>query len=126
MCPDDSREDFRVLLDRWPSTFASVCLHRIEDEREVEESAWFSLSRALERGNGGSYEIEAATIAGEAALGYTMAVRRCLLTDWKLAHDGWLFVIGVLSVRDEHVHEEAVRRALDALDTWEWLSADSR
>jgi hypothetical protein len=118
------REDFRVMLDRRGSTLAAVCLHEIANEIEVEESAWSSLSRLLE-GFAGRYEVDRTTIAGERAHGYTVIGATSVLTDWKLGHNGWLYVIGVLSPgRNVRRHERAVERGRAALATWELLSED--
>ena len=112
------------MVDRQGSTLAAVCLHPIADEAEVEESAWSSLSRLAE-GFGGSDGVERTTIAGEAAYGYTLIGATSMLTDWKLGHDEWLYVVGVWSPgRNARRHKRAVERGRAALATWEWLERE--
>jgi len=118
---DGSREDFRVLVDRYGSTFAAVCLHRVERDAEAEESAWRSLKRHLDRGLENTYEVTSTRIAGEQAFGCSVVLRSGVLTDWKLAHDGWLFVVGTLNWAPLAERETALERTRAALDTWQWL-----
>jgi hypothetical protein len=121
---DGSREDFRLVVDRHGSTFAAVCLRPIDKSEPVEESARLALTRMVERGFEVADEIVRACIAGESAYGYTVSMPRATLTDWKLAHAGWLYVVGTHSQPGRQRHEEAVRRSLDILGTWEWLDPD--
>ncbi|HXD53362.1 MAG TPA: hypothetical protein VN618_01280 [Solirubrobacteraceae bacterium] len=121
VCADESREDFRVVLDRHGGTFASVCLHPILDEREVEQSARSSLGRLLEMRRERSSGPASVTIAGRPGFGHTTHSRSSTLTDWKLGYEGWLFVIGVLTRRNRRLHERALEQARIILATWEWL-----
>jgi hypothetical protein len=125
MGPDETRADFRVVLDRRGSLLSAVCLHPLSGPEHVEESAWHSLSSLLRKGFDSDCVIVPRELVGEAALGYTIEFTRRTLTDWKLAHEGWLYVIGVLTLRDRALHERAVRRSLDVLETWRWLPARS-
>ena len=121
MCPDGTREDFQVVLDERASVLAAVCLRRIEPDEHVEESGWTALKRMLDFGFDGTFELDRTTIAGEEAYGYTVLMPRSTLTDWKLAHAGWLYVVGTVSVADPAVHAEALRRARESLATWTWI-----
>ena len=118
---DGSREDFRVVVDDHGSTLAAVCLRRIERPETVEELAWSSLRRMLDYGFDGTFEITPAQLAGETAYGYCLIRGRNVLTDWKLARAGWLYVVGTLSWAPPGKHEDTMERSLDALGTWEWL-----
>jgi hypothetical protein len=118
---DGSREDFRVLVDRHGSTFASVCLRRVDPGEQVEECAWNSLKHHLKLGSESTYEVTRTRIAGEQAFGYSVVLRSGVLTDWKLAHAGWLFVVGTLNWAPPAEREATIERTLAALDTWQWL-----
>ncbi len=48
---------------------------------------------------------------------------RSVLTEWKLAHAGWLYAVGVLHRAPSGERDTTLERALDALGTWEWLPA---
>jgi hypothetical protein len=120
-CRDDSREDFRVLVDEHGSTLAAVCLRRSHGPADVEESAWKSLRSFLDKGVEGDYEIVLEHIAGELAYRYSVALRGGVLTDWKLAHAGWLYVVGTLSWAPPEEREITAQRTLEVLETWTWL-----
>jgi hypothetical protein len=120
---DDSREDFRVMLDEHRSTLAAVCLRRIERPEQIEESAWHTLKRAIDGRFEGDYILTPTRIAGETAYGYSVVLRIGVLNEWKLAHAGWLYVVGVLNRAPAREREATIQRALDALDTWTWLPA---
>jgi hypothetical protein len=118
---DNCREDFRVLVDRHGSSFASVCLRRAEGPRPAEEGAWRTLRHYLEKGIEGTYEIAEAQIAGETAYRYSAVLRTGVLTEWKLVHAGWLYALGTISWAPSKEQEASVQRTLDVLDTWTWL-----
>ncbi len=123
ICRDDSREDFRILVDGHGSTLAAVCLRRSGGPVDVEESAWKSLRCLLDSGAEGSYEVAVDRIAGETAYRHSMVLRRGLLTDWKLEHAGWLYVVGVLSWAPAEEQSLTLQHALAALETWSWLDS---
>ena len=118
---DESREDFRVTVDEHRSTLAAVCLRRIERREQIEESAWHTLKRAIDGRFEGDYVLTPTRIAGETAYGYSVVLRSATLNEWKLAHAGWLYVIGVLNRAPAREQEATIQHALDALDTWTWL-----
>lgn len=118
---DDSREDFRVVVDEHRSTLAAVCLHRIERLEQIEESAWHTLKRAIDGRFEGDYLLTPTHIAGEIAYGYSVVLRIGVLNEWKLAHADWLYVVGVLNRAPARERETTIQRALDTLDTWTWL-----
>ena len=62
-------------------------------------------------------------IGGEEAFRYSATVPTGDLTEWQLAHDGWLYVVGAMN----HAPDDAVTvmRARHVLDTWEWLGSSS-
>lgn len=124
MMADDSREDFRLVIDRHGGTLAAVCLRPIDKPELVEESARLALTRMIDRGFESSGEITPTFIAGETAYGHTVVTPGGILTDWKLAHAGWLYVVGTHSQPSQQRHDEAVRRSLEILRTWEWLGPD--
>jgi hypothetical protein len=118
---DGSRKDFRVLLDRHGSTLAAVCVHPIGAPADVEEAAWRTLRHVLDLGAEGTYELTADRVAGESAYRYSVVLTMGVLTEWKLAHAGWLYVAGTLSWAPPQEQEATVRRTLDVLETWRWL-----
>jgi hypothetical protein len=126
ICRDDSREDFRVVLDAHHSTLAAVCLRPSTGPADVEASAGHSLTRHRESGFKGSDEATPERIAGETAHCHSVVLTSGVLTDWKLAHAGWLYVVGVLSKAPPRERETTMRRARAALDTWTWLPDPSR
>lgn len=120
---EGTREDFRVLLDEHASTLAAVCLRRVERTEQVEEAAWGSLRRMLDHGFDGTFEVTRDRIAGETAHRYVVVLPRSVLTEWKLAHAGWLYAVGVLHWAPSGEQDAALERALGTLRTWEWLPA---
>jgi len=124
ICRDNSREDFRVLIDEHGSTLAAVCLRQSSGPTDVEESAWKSLRRMLDVGGEGTYELTAERIAGETAYRHSTVLRRGVLTDWKLAHAGWLYVVGTFSWAPAEQHERTRQLAREALETWRWLDSE--
>ena len=122
MCPDDSREDFRVFVGR-ESTFAAVCLGRVGERGEPLESARRSIYGISAWPGTESAAIAHEEIAGEPAQRYRVILNSGALTEWKFAHDGWLFVAGVFS-RSRDDEAETVRRSQAVLSTWRWLRTD--
>ncbi len=118
--PDGSREDFRVLVDAYGSTLAAVCMRRSAGALDAEEAAWHSLKRFLELGLDSDYVLAPDRIVGERAYRYSGVLRRGVLTDWKLAHAGWLYVIGVFNRAPASERHTTLERALQALETWTW------
>jgi hypothetical protein len=120
---DDSREDFRVLVDDHGSTVSAVCLRPIAHLGEAEEAAWTTLKHFYDKGIESPYEITADRIASETAYGYSGSLRRGVLTEWKLAHAGWLYVIGSLNWAPAKKRDITLRLTMDIFETWEWLPA---
>jgi hypothetical protein len=128
--PDGSRSDFRTVLDEHGSTLGAVCLWRADRPAAAEEGATRTLARLLEMSRGGNfsfagdYTTTVETLLGEPAYRYSFELRnRRRLTEWKLVHASWLFVVGVLSVAPPAVHEETLVQASACLATWEWIDA---
>jgi len=100
--PCGSREDFRVVIGRGGSTFAVVCLGPTQERGDPMASAWQSLKRVgKERYGAYSAPVEE-EVAGTTGCRYRIALGAKGLTEWKFAHDGWLFVGGVLAVPADH------------------------
>lgn len=121
---DGSRKDFRVLLDEHGSTLAAVCLRRASAPTDVEEAAWLTLRHVLDLGAEGAYEVMVDRVAEERAYRYSVALKRGVLTEWKLAHAGWLYVVGTLSWAPPEEREITFRRTVDVLQTWKWLDLE--
>jgi hypothetical protein len=119
--PDGSREDFRVLVDRHGSTLAAVCLWRAAGMCEVEEAAWGTLTRTLVKGMQGADKPISDRVAGEHAFRYWFGLGRWRVTEWKLAHAGWLYVVGVFNWAPDAEQQLTVARAREVLETWTWL-----
>lgn len=120
-----SRVDFRVLADEHGSPLTAVCLWPTTGSRDAEESAWTLLAKLLRDGFDGTYEVSVERIAGELAYRYSVVLNAGTLTEWKLAHGGWLFVLGVLNRAPAQDAEATLARTRDVLATWRWLSAPS-
>jgi hypothetical protein len=97
----------------------------VERPEQVEEAAWGSLKRMLDHGFDGTYELTRDRIAGETAHRYVVVLPRSVLTEWKLAHAGWLYAVGVQHRAPSGEQQATLERGLDALGTWEWLPAAS-
>jgi hypothetical protein len=122
---DGSRKDFRVLLDRHGSTLAAVCLHPVGAPADVEEEAWRTLRHVLDLGAEGTYDVTPDRVAEERAYRYSVVLRSGVLTEWKLAHGGWLYVVGTLSWAPPEEREITDRRTLEVLRTWKWLDIEA-
>jgi hypothetical protein len=120
--PDGTRHDFQVLVDRHGTLLTGLCLKRIESPNAAEESAWSLVARFVQEGFDGTSEILPDEIAGERAYRYGVTLRMGRLTEWKFAHDGWLFVVGLLVRGPTRDTETAHQRARAMLASWQWTS----
>ena len=55
------------------------------------------------------------------AFRYRAALPSGSFTEWKFAHDGWLYAVGALNRAPDE--ELTILRARRVLDTWEWLDS---
>ncbi len=117
--PDGSREDFRVVVGRGASTFAAVCLGRVADVGGPRDSAWHSIRELGIKGCSASPVVDE-EVAGTEGCRYSIALNSGLLTEWKFAHAGWLFVAGVLHWRPDD-GQVVLDRARSILATWRWV-----
>lgn len=120
MCPDDSREDFRILVGR-RSTLAVVCFSPDSARAGPDQHARQAVRNLTLPGDAQS-AIVAEHVAGEAAASYRIVRNLAVLTEWVFAHDGWLFAAGVLCHPDDDEHE-TVDRARAVLASWRWIEA---
>jgi hypothetical protein len=114
-----ARNDFSVFLDSNGSTLQAVCVGRVAERGDPERSARDTLAHFWANGWVALEPTAVERIAGEEAFRYTADTPTGRLTEWKLAHDGWLYVVGAMN----HAPDDAVTvmRARQALDSWEWL-----
>jgi len=116
---DLARTDCTLRLLR-RSFFKVVCLGSVNVRGTPAESV--SHSRAHLAGRKISFlsEPEPCVAAGEAAVTYSFRFSSGVsLTEWKFAHLGWLFVVGVLSDPWERV--EVTPLGARVLQSWQWL-----
>lgn len=117
-----ARNDFSVFLDREGSTLQAVCHDDALDQVDPERSARETLQHFWEKGWVALKPIAADEIGGAEAFRYHVPLPTgSALTEWKIAHDGWLYSVGVLARASDEA--PTIRRARRALDTWQWLSA---
>jgi hypothetical protein len=114
-----ARRDFELLLDRTGSHLTGLCLGRVEDRGAPDASARETVEHFWAKGHVALTPITVERVGGEKAYRYRLAVGNSELTEWKFAHDGWLYVVGVLSRPEDAPVSVARGRAV--LDTWEWL-----
>jgi len=114
-----ARNDFSVFLDPHGSTLQAVCVGRVAERGEPESSARDTLEHFWAKGWVALEPTTVERIAGEEAFRYCADLPGGRLTEWKFAHDGWLYVVGAFN----HAPDDAatVVRARQALDSWEWL-----
>lgn len=120
--PDGTRHDFQVLVDRHVTLLTGLCLKRVETASAAEESAWRLATRWIREGFDGTSDVILDEIAGERAYRYGVTLRTGRLTEWKFAHDGWLFVVGLLVRAPTNDADTAHQRARAMLASWEWVS----
>ncbi len=121
--PDGSRSDFRFLLSRRGSSFGGVCLGPEDERGEPHASARDSVLRFLQRGWQAD-DPAADRVAGGPAWRNRLQFSDTALIDWHFAHDGWLFVAGVLcKARDREARLVEHARAVFA--TWTWIDHDA-
>jgi hypothetical protein len=118
MTLDRAREDFRVFIGREGSSFAAVCLGTLERRGTPEEAMRKARRRHAKRGRS-VLTMHPERVAGEEAQRYRIVLNLGELNEWLFAHEGWLWVAGVLNFGfDEQL---SVRRARAVFDTWQWL-----
>lgn len=118
------RNDFRVLLDSSGSTLSAVCLGLVAERGEPERTARETLEHYWSKGWVALKPTTLDRIGGEDAFRYSAVLPNGTgLTEWQLAHGGWLYIVGAL----QRGAEEAVtiRRAEQVLESWEWLGNGS-
>jgi hypothetical protein len=116
-----SRNDFGVMLDGYGSSMTAVCFGRVDERGEPERSAHDTLRSFWERGWAELSPMTVESIGDEDAYRYHAVLPRTRLTEWKFAHAGWLYGVGVFSRAPDPVVTSM--RARHALDTWRWLDA---
>jgi hypothetical protein len=117
-----SRSDFGVVIDRHGSALNGVCVGHVAERGEPGPSARETLEYFWEKGWTDLTPVSVEEIGGEEAFRYHAALPRgTRLTEWKFAHAGWLYAVGVLNhAPDDSLTVMRVRRALDS---WEWLES---
>lgn len=118
-----ARNDFSVFLDSNGSTLQAVCVGRVAERGDPERSARDTLDHFWAKGWVALQPTAVERIAGEEAFRYSADIPSGRLTEWKFAHDGWLYVVGSMN----HAPDDAatVMRARQALDSWEWLGSSA-
>jgi hypothetical protein len=117
MAPDDSRNDFRVVVGARGSTFAAVCLGTVEDRGDP-----YSASVAM-KDKWEAFPCSAVVedeVAGLPAYRYRLTINEKSLTERKFAREGWLYVVGLLCSHGDDELEMA-GRSRRILDSWRWL-----
>jgi hypothetical protein len=117
--PDGSRSDFRFMLSRRGSSFGGVCLGPVSERGEPLASARHSILNFMQRGWAAA-DPERDLVAGEPAWRNRLQFPHSVLVDWHFAHEGWLFVAGVLG-RSRDRESTLVERARAVLSTWRWI-----
>ncbi|HJS95131.1 MAG TPA: hypothetical protein VJ741_12780 [Solirubrobacteraceae bacterium] len=122
MTVDECREDFRVLVGQ-RSTFAAACLGTVSQRGEPYESAIRTIARTSAWPGVDSADIVDDKVAGDRAVRYRVILPGGMLTEWKFAHRGWLFVAGVFCRTGDNEADALLRAAL-VCSTWQWIDDD--
>jgi hypothetical protein len=113
--PDRTATSSRPSCKQTPA-FQAVCLGRVAERGDPERSARDTLDHFWAKGWVALKPAAVERIGGEEAFRYTADVPSGRLTEWKFAHDGWLYVVGALNrAPDDAV---TIMRARQALATW--------
>ncbi|MEA2418222.1 MAG: hypothetical protein QOE60_428 [Thermoleophilaceae bacterium] len=113
------RKDFHLHLDTAGSHLTGVCLGRVAERGDPAASARKTIAHCWAKGHVTLTPITVERVGGEEAYRYRLGIRGMELTEWKFAHDGWLYVVGALCRSKDAT--SVVSRARATLDTWEWL-----
>ncbi len=119
-----ARYEFLVVLDRHGSTLNALCFGRVADRGEPEQSARDTVEDFWKNGWAELTPVVAERVGGEDAFRYRAALPHGELTEWKFAHDGWLYAAGAINRAPDEVVTGMRARAV--LDTWEWLDDADR
>lgn len=122
LTPDRAREDFRVIVGRGGSSLAAVCLGPVNERGDPDSSVEYSLNSIAGRLGDPEvgHRLPDAKVAGIHALRYRIRLPSATLDEWKFAHDGWLYVAGVLWTRPDR-ENDVLATGQRVLDTWTWL-----
>ena len=115
------RKDFQVIVDSDASPLTALCLGTTAQHGDPEQAARETLQLFREKGLAPSRGVAPDEIAGERAYRYEAHLSVGRLTEWKFAHDGWLYVVGVVALGMDHT--ETVHQVRRVLGTWQWVPA---
>ena len=114
-----ARNDFCAFLDREGSSLQGVCLGRVSERGDPESSARDTVKHFAAKSWVALGPTTGEQVGGAAAFRYWVAFPGGSFTEWKFAHDGWLFAVGAWNrAADEDV---TIMRARQVLDSWQWL-----
>jgi hypothetical protein len=117
-----ARNDFSVFLDSSGSTLRALCVGRVAERGEPERSARDTLTHYWANGWVALKPTTVERIGGEKAFRYSATLPAGTdLTEWQVARDGWLYIVGVLNRAPDNA--VTIMRARQALDSWEWLGS---